>query len=236
MSSPTLDHDRLKSNLEAVQSRIASACDRSGRPAGAAKLVAVTKMVPADWALALVTLGQYELGENYPQELWRKVEVVPSPPAHWHLIGHLQSNKAKKTYPLVSRVHAIDSLKLLGVFNELATGLTTPGAVCLQVNCSGEDSKHGWSPEQILEDAEAIAALQSVPVVGLMTMAAQGTSAEEARPAFVKLREIRDQLETRTGMRLPELSMGMSNDYDVAIEEGSTWVRVGSALFEGVGA
>ena len=103
MSSPTLDHDRLKSNLEAVQSRIASACDRSGRPAGAAKLVAVTKMVPADWALALVTLGQYELGENYPQELWRKVEVVPSPPAHWHLIGHLQSNKAKKTYPLVSR-------------------------------------------------------------------------------------------------------------------------------------
>jgi len=209
---------------------------RSGRPPHSASLVAVTKQVPVEWAAALVSLGQFNLGENYPQELWRKVEVLPAPPVYWHLIGHLQTNKAKKTYPLVGRVHSVDSLKLLSVLDELAAGLFTPGAVCLQVNCSGEESKYGWTPEQILEDAEAIAAFQHVRVAGLMTMAAQGTTAEEARPAFIRLREIRDQLETRMGKSLPELSMGMSNDYDVAIQEGSTWVRVGSALFEGMKA
>ena len=236
MSSERLDVERLKANLDAVRDRIIRACEHSGRPTDAVKLVAVTKMVPAAWAATLVEFGQTELGENYPQELWKKLEVVSSPPARWHLIGHLQGNKAKKTYPLVSRVHAVDSLKLLNVLDDLAASLPEPGSVLLQVNCSGEETKHGWAPEQILQDAEKIAAYQHVPVVGLMTMAAQGTTAEEARPAFIRLREIRDELESRSGLSLPELSMGMSNDYDVAVREGSTWVRVGSSLFEGVGA
>ncbi len=107
-------------------------------------------------------------------------------------------------------------------------------AVCLQVNTSGEAAKHGWSPSEIVRDADAIAACRTIPVVGLMTMAALGTTAETARPSFVRLREARDALRARTGLPLDQLSMGMSNDFETAIEEGATLVRIGSALFEGV--
>jgi pyridoxal phosphate enzyme (YggS family) len=235
MTSSALDLDRLSSNLQDVRGRMAAACVRSGRPADATRLVAVTKTVSAEWAAALNAFGQVDLGENYPQELWRKDPLLRSAAVRWHLIGHLQSNKAKKTYPLVAFVHAVDSLKLLQLLDQLAGELPTPAPVCLQVNCSGEASKHGWEGEAILNDADAIAACRRVPVTGLMTMAAIGTTPDEARPAFARLRQVRDQLQARTGIPLPELSMGMSNDYEVAIAEGATWVRVGSAIFEGVG-
>ncbi len=198
------------------------------------RLVAVTKKNPAERVRPLVGLGQKDLGENYPQELWRKVEELADLDVRWHLIGHLQTNKAKKTYPMVRMVHAVDSLKLLRVLDELAGSMSDPAPVCLQVNCSDEEAKHGWSPSEILNDAENLVACQNVPVVGLMTMAGYGTDAETARPAFVKLRETRDALRSRTGLPLPELSMGMSGDFEAAILEGATWVRVGSALFEGV--
>jgi pyridoxal phosphate enzyme (YggS family) len=235
MNAAEIDLDRLRSNLLAVRSRMAEACVRSGRRVDSARLVAVTKQVPTECALALVRLGQADLGENYPQELWRKADALSPLPALWHLIGHLQTNKAKRTYPLVAFVHAVDSLKLLRLLDELAEAVDAPAPVCLQVNCSAEASKHGWEPAGILQDAHAIAACRRVPVVGLMTMAAMGTTPEQAQPAFAHLREIRDQLQARTGIPLPELSMGMSNDYEVAIAEGATWVRVGSAIFEGVG-
>jgi uncharacterized pyridoxal phosphate-containing UPF0001 family protein len=109
-----------------------------------------------------------------------------------------------------------------------------PPPVCLQVNTSGEESKHGWSPDQVLHDADAIAACHTIPVVGLMTMAAWGTTAETARPSFIRLRELRDRLRLKTGLALGELSMGMSGDFEAAIEEGATLVRIGSALFEGL--
>jgi pyridoxal phosphate enzyme (YggS family) len=155
-------------------------------------------------------------------------------PVRWHLIGHLQGNKAKKTLPMVRMIHAVDSPKLLQALDALAKDLDDPPAVCLQVNTSGEAAKHGWSPSAILDDAEAIAGCRQIPVVGLMTMAALDSTPAIARASFARLRELRNTLRTRTGLSLDELSMGMSGDFEEAIAEGSTLVRVGSALFEGV--
>ena len=179
-----------------------------------------------------------DLGENYPQELWRKVESLAEleEPVRWHLIGHLQTNKARRTMPLVRMIHAVDSLKLLQLLDTLAREESNPPSICLQVNTSGEESKHGWSADKILEDADAIAACRSIPIAGLMTIAGWGTDAETARPSFIQLRQTRDALRQRTGLPLSALSMGMSSDFEAAIEEGATLVRVGSALFEGVEA
>jgi pyridoxal phosphate enzyme (YggS family) len=231
-----MNAQRIRQNFETVQGRIAAAARRSGRPAEAVSLVAVTKTSPPEWIRPLVALGARDLGENYPQELWRKAEALADLGAsvRWHLIGHLQSNKVKKTVPIIQMLHAVDSLKLLRILNDSAAGLSHPPSVCLQVNTSGEPSKHGWTPEQILGDAESIGSCRAIPIVGLMTMAALGTTAESARHSFICLRELRDALRLKTDLPLVELSMGMSNDFEVAIEEGATLVRVGSALFEGV--
>jgi pyridoxal phosphate enzyme (YggS family) len=224
----------LRRNLESVCERIKASARLSGREPDAVRLVAVTKRNPPEQVRPLVEAGAVDLGENYPQELWRKVEALADLPVRWHLIGHLQSNKARKTLPMVRVIHAVDSLKLLQTLDGLAQELPDPPTVCLQVNTSGEASKHGWAPDQISRDAEAIAACRTIPIVGLMTMAAFDTTAETARPSFRQLRAIRDELRARTGLPLAELSMGMSNDFEAAIEEGATLVRIGSALFEGI--
>ncbi|WP_435015545.1 YggS family pyridoxal phosphate-dependent enzyme [Tundrisphaera sp. TA3] len=226
--------DRLRANLESVRSRMADASRRAGRDTSSTTLVAVTKKNPAEMIRALAGLGVDVLGENYPQELWEKVDGLADLDLRWHLIGHLQGNKARKTLPLVRVVHGVDSLKLLRTIDGLAAELADPPAVCLQVNASGEASKHGWGPDALLGDAEAIASVRNVRIAGLMTMAGYGTTNEEARPAFVRLREARDRLREATGLPLPDLSMGMSGDFEAAIEEGASMVRVGSALFEGV--
>jgi pyridoxal phosphate enzyme (YggS family) len=218
-----------------VRERISTAARRSGRDPAPVRLVAVTKRNPIEHLRPLVEAGACDLGENYPQELWKKVEALADLPVRWHLIGHLQTNKARKTLPMVRIIHAVDSLKLLQALDGLARDLPDPPAVCLQVNTSGEPAKHGWAPAQIPRDAEAIAACRTIPIVGLMTMAAFDTTPETARPSFRQLRAIRDDLRARTGLPLVELSMGMSNDFEAAIEEGATLVRIGSALFEGVG-
>lgn len=230
-----MNAERIRENLRQVEARIAEAARRSGRPADSVRLVAVTKRSPPEWIRPLVACGARDLGENYPQELWSKAEALADLGGgiRWHLIGHLQSNKVKKTLPMVSMIHAVDSLKLLRILDEAAGSMANPPPVCLQVNTSGEPSKHGWDPEGIMADAETIAACRSIPVAGLMTMAALGTTAETARGSFVGLRELRGRLQKRTGLPLDELSMGMSNDFETAIEEGATLVRVGSALFEG---
>ncbi len=226
--------DQIRKNLHHVRDRIERAASRSGRSVQDIRLVAVTKRNSADRVRALIDLGVADLGENYPQELWDKAEALADVPARWHLIGHLQGNKAKKTAPLVTMIHSVDSLKLLRTLGDLAKTLNNPPTACLQVNCSGESAKHGWSPESILADADSLARISELRIVGLMTMAGYGTSPEAARPAFARLREIREALEQRTGLALPELSMGMSSDFEAAIEEGATIVRVGSALFEGL--
>ncbi|MDB5349782.1 MAG: hypothetical protein JWN86_1029 [Planctomycetota bacterium] len=226
--------ERLAENLESVRSIMADAAARSGRAAGAVSLVAVTKRRSGKLVRALMALGERDLGENYPQELWEKVQDLADLTVRWHLIGHLQGNKAKRTIPMVRMIHAVDSLRLLKSLDEIAAAMTNPPIVCLQVNGSGEQAKHGWSPEAILADADEIASCRSIPVVGLMTMAALGTDAESARPTFALVRELRETLRARTGFALPHLSMGMSGDFEAGIEEGATLVRIGSALFEGV--
>jgi pyridoxal phosphate enzyme (YggS family) len=224
----------LAATLETVQRRLADAAKRSNRAPEDVTLVGVTKRNSPEMARALVELGVADLGENYPQELWSKVDALGDCRPRWHLIGHLQGNKARRTLPLVTMIHAVDSLKLLQTLDRLATEMIAPPRVCLQVNCSGEAAKHGWAPSEILDDSAAIAACRSIPIVGLMTMAAQDDAPDAARPPFVRLRETRDALQARSGLALPELSMGMSNDFEIAVEEGATLVRVGSALFEGV--
>ncbi len=228
-----MNPDRFRDNLNAVRARMDEAARRAGRDPSGVTLVAVTKRNPPGPIRLLVDAGATDLGENYPQELWSKVESLAGLPVRWHLIGHLQGNKAKKTLPMVRMVHAVDSLKLLRTLDDLAGGLAEPPAVCLQVNVSGEDSKHGWGPDDLPRDADSIASCRNIPVVGLMTIAGYGTTPDEARPAFARLRDLRDGLRTASGLALPELSMGMSNDFEAAIEEGATFIRVGSALFEG---
>lgn len=231
-----MDRDRIEQNLTNVREQISEAARRAGRDPHSVTLVAVTKRNTPDQVRPLLELGVRDLGENYPQALWRKVEELDDPRARWHLIGHLQGNKARRTLPMVRMIHAVDSLKLLRELDAMAQERAPeelPG-VCLQVNTSGEASKHGWLPEALGGDADAIAECRRIPVVGLMTMAALGTTAETARPSFVRLRQLRDELHSRTGLPLAHLSMGMSNDFQTAVEEGATLVRIGSALFEGI--
>ena len=161
--------ERILYNLEAVQRRIADAARRSGRPTEAIRLIAVTKKTPIEWIGPLVACGVRDLGENYPQELWAKVEALPDlrETVRWHLIGHLQTNKVKKTLPMVRLIHSVDSLKLLRALDEAARTVSEPPSVCLQVNTSDEPSKHGWTPEQIMNEAERIAACKAIPIVGL---------------------------------------------------------------------
>lgn len=229
-----MDIDVLRHNLATVRHRIAEAARRSGRSPEAVTLVVVTKRLPVEVVPPLLELGAVDLGENYPQELWEKVKTVGTAAVRWHLIGHLQSNKAKKTVPMVRMIHAVDSLRLLQGLEAFGTEWATPPTVCLQVNTSNEPAKHGWSAEAILADAEAIAACRTIQVAGLMTMAGLDTTNETARPSFVALRDVRERLRARTGLSLDQLSMGMSNDFESAVEEGATLVRVGSAIFEGV--
>jgi pyridoxal phosphate enzyme (YggS family) len=228
--------DRIRQNLQSLEGRISRAALQAGRRADSVRLVAVTKKSPAEWIRPLVNSGVHDLGENYPQELWRKSEALADlgEEIRWHLIGHLQTNKVKKTIGVVRMIHAVDSLKLLRMLDQCAAEMAAPPEVCLQVNTSGEASKHGWAPEQIASDAEAIGACRAIPVVGLMTMAALDSTSEAARRSFRRLRELRDDLQRRSGLPLAELSMGMSSDFESAIAEGATLVRVGSALFEGI--
>jgi pyridoxal phosphate enzyme (YggS family) len=227
--------DLLARRLYAVEYRLQAACQRAGRSRSEVTLVAVTKTVSAETAALLPELGVLDLGENRPQELWRKAEVLPKT-VHWHMIGHLQRNKVERTLPLVTMVHSVDSVRLLQALEETAVGRVEPLPVLLEVNASREESKSGLVPEQVPDLIPVVSALKHIRVDGLMTMAALEEDAERCRPTFVALRTLRDRLRSELGPShpLPHLSMGMSNDYEIAVEEGATLVRVGSALFEGV--
>lgn len=222
----------LADRVAAVRSRIATACDRAGRDPADVTLVAVTKTVSPRVAAVLPGLGVPDLGENRPQELWRKQAAVPA--ARWHLIGHLQRNKIDRTAPLVTLIHAVDSDRLLEALSGFGSKRGTPVPVLLEVNCSREESKGGFRPEDVPPLGDRLMSLPGVRVEGLMTMAAHHDDPELCRPTFVELRHLRDELRARTGLPLPHLSMGMSNDFEVAVEEGATFVRVGTTLFEGL--
>jgi pyridoxal phosphate enzyme (YggS family) len=222
----------LADRLAAVRARVAAACARAGRAPTDVTLVAVTKTVSAEVAALAVELGAPHLGENRPQELWKKAAAVPG--ATWHLIGHLQRNKIDRTAPLVALVHSVDSARLLLALDAFGRAAGAPVPVLLEVNCSGEASKGGFDPAAVPALGDTLAALAGASVRGLMTMAAYDANPEATRPAFARLRALRDALRARTGLPLPELSMGMSNDFEVAVEEGATLVRLGTVLFEGL--
>jgi pyridoxal phosphate enzyme (YggS family) len=225
----------LSRRLAEIEERIGSACARAGRARAEVSVIAVTKTVSAEVAAVLPELGLHELGESRPQELWRKAALLPAT-VRWHLIGHLQRNKIDQTLPRVVSIHSVDSLRLLAALDEAAGKSGSAPEVLLEVNASGEASKNGFAPEQVLTLVPAIGALRHLRVAGLMTMAAYEEDPERCRPTFVRLRTLRDQLQAELGPHypLPQLSMGMSNDFEVAIEEGATQVRLGTILFEGL--
>lgn len=227
--------ERLLERLATVEERIQAACRRSGRQRPEITLVAVTKTISATLAALLPPVGLVQLGENRPQELWRKAAVLPKT-VHWHLIGHLQRNKIERTLPLVYLIHSVDSLRLLEALEKEAAKEERPVAVLLEVNASREPNKHGFAPEELPGLVPTMAALKHVQVNGLMTMAALEENPERCRPTFAAVRALRDRLAEEIGPphKLEHLSMGMSHDFEVAIEEGATVVRIGTALFEGL--
>jgi pyridoxal phosphate enzyme (YggS family) len=220
-------NEAFAERLEAVECRIAAACSKAGRPRGSVRLLAVSKTKPPEAVREAVDCGLRLFGENKVQEAQSKIPLCPDG-LEWHLIGHLQSNKAKIAANLFQMIHSVDSLKLLRALDTHA-GTTLP--VLLQVNVSGEASKSGMTPAEAVEVIEAANQMAKVEVHGLMTIPPFTADPEKARGHFVALRELRDQLEQETGTPLPELSMGMSHDLEIAIEEGSTWVRIGTDLF-----
>ncbi len=222
--------DKLKANLDAVEARIVQACQRAGRRREDVTLVTVTKTVSSEVADIAVDLGLRDLAENRPQELWRKADHVAG--ATWHLIGHLQRNKIERTLPLVQLIHSVDSERLL---HALESEATSDVSVMLEVNASGETSKQGFAPADVLALVPRLLDLRRVSIRGLMTMAAYQEPAA-CRPTFAMLRLLRDQLRNALtpSHEVRFLSMGMSNDFEIAIEEGATHIRLGTVLFEGV--
>jgi pyridoxal phosphate enzyme (YggS family) len=225
----------LSDRLAVIDERLRAACRRAGRSRDEVTLVAVTKSVSAEVAALLPELGVVHLGENRPQELWRKAETLPSI-VQWHLIGHLQRNKLERTLPLVALIHSVDSVRLLDALEEEARQREKVVPVLLEVNASREANKHGFTPEEVPGLVPPLSKLRHVRVEGLMTMAALEEDPERARPTFAEVRGLRDQLRNALGPpHVPErLSMGMTNDFEVAVEEGATLVRIGTALFEGL--
>ncbi len=226
---------RLAGNLQSLVSRLDSACRRVGRAAGSARLVAAVKYARLDWVRELVKLGVCDLGESRPQQLLRRAEEISDPAVRWHLIGHLQRNKVRRVLPLVELIHSIDSLRLLESVDRIAGELSLKPRVLLEVNLSGETTKSGFTATELRSAWPVARALKNVAIEGLMTMAPYDENPEVARPVFKGLRMLRDELAGLHANRsLPELSRGMSGDFEVAVEEGATLVRIGTDLFRGL--
>ena len=226
---------RLRENLDRIRETIAEAAQASGRSADDVRLIGVTKYVDTETTQALLELGCQDLGESRPQQLWAKAEALASFSPRWHMIGHLQRNKTKRTIPLLSVLHAGDSLRLL---KAAANDWTRdePLSTLIEVNISGDEAKGGFPPAEIAPALRQIAALKQLRIIGLMGMASLEGGRDQAQKDFAALRELRDQLrgDCPEEVSLDELSMGMSHDFDLAIREGATMVRVGSSLFEGL--
>jgi pyridoxal phosphate enzyme (YggS family) len=231
----------IADNLHRVQERIARAAESAGRSASEITLVGVTKYVDSQAATELVAAGCTELGESRPQELWKKAGEVASATVqsriHWHFIGHLQRNKVARTLPLVMLIHSVDSQRLLAAVNadrEASGDNPLPIPVLLEVNTSGEAAKHGLAPEEVDPMIASAARYGHVRIRGLMTMAALEGGDAMASRNFASLRELRDRLKRNApnNVTLDELSMGMSDDFEIGIREGATIVRIGSLLWE----
>jgi pyridoxal phosphate enzyme (YggS family) len=214
----------------AIQSRIQAACERCGRDPGTVLLLPVSKGHSAQRVEEAAALGLRIFAENKVQEAKAKIPQCSSR-IQWHMIGHLQSNKARDAVQLFAMIQSIDSLDLAIEVNKWAEKLSKRVPVLLEVNVAGEATKFGFKPEAVLDHLEAINALPRLEVQGLMTIAPYSPSPERARPVFKKLRELKEACSDKLGAPLPHLSMGMSGDFEPAIEEGATIIRIGTALF-----
>ena len=225
--------ERILANLREVRERIAQAARRSGRSADAVRLVAVTKTVPVETIRVLLEAGQTDLGENHAQQLRDRAREPAGLAVRWHMIGHLQRNKVKYVVPACVMIHSVDSLRLAQEISKRARAAAARATCLVEVNASGEEAKFGVSPAEAPNLARQVAALPSLDLVGLMTMAPIADDAEKVRPVFAALRECLARVNREADLPRPlaELSMGMTQDYEVAIEEGATIVRIGTALF-----
>ncbi len=221
----------LQTILERVRGRITAACERVGRDPTEVEIVAVTKTHGAEVVNEAWQAGLRIVGENKVQEAaWKKPASVSGP--SWHLIGHLQGNKVRHALELFDFIHSVDSAKLADRINLIADEMGLQPHILLEVNVSGEKSKSGMKPEEVEPTVRHILAnCPRLTLEGLMTMAPFSENPEDARPYFRRLRELRDELESKLAIGLPRLSMGMSGDFEVAVEEGATWVRLGTVLF-----
>ena len=217
-------------SLAEVRGRIEDACARSGRDPGAVALVAVSKTFPAERVRELLEAGQAVFGENRVQEALEKIPLVGTG-ARWHLVGHLQRNKARHAVGAFELIHSVDEEELASEIDRRAPARGIVQAVLVQANLSREATKSGLDALGVLALLDALAPLPHLDVRGLMTIPPFADDPEASRPWFAELRALRDLAERRLGRRLPDLSMGMSDDFEVAVEEGATLVRVGRALF-----
>ena len=220
----------LAANLSNIRQRIAAAAARAGRSPDAVTLLVVTKSQPPEAVQEAARLGLALFGENKIQEAKAKIPLCPGR-LRWHMIGHLQSNKCRDAVELFEMIQSVDSLHLAEEINKRAEQAAKTLPILLEVNIVGEASKFGYQPEQLLADLERLNALGRLEIHGLMTIPPWSPLPETVRPVFRKLRELKGQCEQKLGAPLPHLSMGMSGDFEVAIEEGATLVRIGTALF-----
>lgn len=225
----------MQQRIDEVERRIRDACARSGRSREEVRLIAVTKYVSTETTIAAVRHGLLQLGENRWQDAqakWHALQDIDGPAPTWHFIGSLQTNKVKEVVGRFACIHSLDRPSLAKEINRKAEQLGIRVPCLLQVNVSGEDTKHGLPPEELRGFAATLADLPFIQPAGLMTMAPYEAEPEETRPVFRSLRELRDELNRAAVLPEPlhELSMGMSNDFEIAVEEGATWLRLGTVL------
>lgn len=228
MQAETIAH-----NLQKVRDRIAEALFRAGRPSDAVQLVAVGKTQTPEVVRMAIDAGAVTIGENYVQESRDKLDALVDTNAQWHFIGHLQSNKAKYVVRMFDLIHSVDSEKLAVELDKQARKVDKVQKILVQVNISSEKSKSGISRDQALALVKSISELQNIRVKGLMTMPPFFNQPEMARPYFVALRQVKNHIQSKNlpNVDMTELSMGMTGDFEVAIEEGATLVRIGTAIF-----
>jgi PLP dependent protein len=217
-------------NLAAIQQRIQAACRRAGRETQSVMLLAVSKTKPAEIIEEAVRCGQIFFGENKVQEAKAKIPLSPGR-ARWHFIGHLQSNKARDAVELFEMIQGVDSLELAREISKRCEPASKEMPILLEVNAAGESSKFGYRPERLLAELKELSLLPRIRVQGLMTIPPFSVDPEKSRPHFRRVGELKAQCEETLGLAWPHLSMGMSGDFEIAIEEGATMVRVGTALF-----
>ncbi len=237
--------DKIKQNLRRISDNVSEACARTGRSRQEVSIVAVTKSVGLEAIKNLIKLGLLDIGENRAAQLIRRADEInrylerknssaaENAAVRWHMVGHLQRNKVKNLIPVVSMIHSVDSLRLAEEINSRAARAGRVMDVFLEINCSQEPQKHGCAVGAAVHLGEMTASMKNLRLVGLMTMAPMVRNAEKARPAFVRLRELFEEMrhDKIGGESFRHMSMGMSQDYTVAVEEGATVLRIGTAIF-----